>query len=670
MNSKRILLLVLLLGGGSPVAGDEQETGMAVKYAVAQAGRVSLAVYDSQGRMVRPLLYGALHEPGDYSVVWDGLNRYGEPVPAGDYEWRLLHTPGFTREFLDNAGINTSWSPFDVWPGNHSGPTVVLVDEQALYVGASYSEGPPTLLKIALDGSQKQWDSRGLLTSGLAAMARIGNVLYLQIGTRIELLRADNGQLVWTVPKLRRFAEQNIPFTDLLHVGDDRAQKKISPMSFAGGKDFLVVTYANYNEVRLLWPVDDKIDREKTVSVPSPGGVAVTPAGQVFVVSGNEIVQVDRDSANVATVVREIPEPGKLAYDLSLSTHLLVVSAGKCVRRYHVPDGKLVAVYGRPEGRLYGLFANPLDFDDILDLAADHQGGFVTVEQSPRRVAHFRGREKHELVNQWIGGMQWGSMATLDPADSTIVYLSVDLRHLGRGKIDYKTKSWALTHIYPPIDHASWGAGEFQHRDILPAAERQYWEVRHAGEQTFLVNRGGRGGGSVTVLRVDEEGNCLRPVAHLGGLHPNLDRSKLPDWWIAALQRRGVKAPRSFEAAGGYKHFAFSWSDKNQNGLVDIEEIALASVGTRQGFYICSVGPNWDIDVPSGVQGAAWTTVPNEGSLELPVWNWDHARVSRARYPERELAVVHPVPSSIYRDQEGAVYLTVNNQQLAAPSQV
>ena len=61
-----------------------------------------MAVYDVDGRMVRPILYGQPHVAGEFTAAWDGLDRYGDPLPAGQYEWRLLRTPGFSREFLVN----------------------------------------------------------------------------------------------------------------------------------------------------------------------------------------------------------------------------------------------------------------------------------------------------------------------------------------------------------------------------------------------------------------------------------------------------------------------------------------------------------------------------------------------------------------------------------------
>jgi hypothetical protein len=644
-------------------------------YALATAGRVSLAIYDAQGRMVRPMCYGEQQAAGHHVRSWDGLDRYGVPQPPGKYQWRLLRTPGFSREFLVNVGVNTPWAPFDIWPGNHFGPSLVMVDEDRdLYVGAISTEGPPHLIKIALDGSKKYWDSGTWgLADGLSGMARMGNVVYLLMVSKgrpalVEVRRADNGNKFYGVPKMRRLAESNLPLADLTQEGGSRGGKNAAPTGFTGGDGFLAVSYRDSDEILFLWPVDDKIERRKTVQVPKPAAMTVGTKGRTFAVSGNDIVEVDPEKGQMRPVVRDVPEPGKLAYDPKFND-LLVVSGGTCVRRYHWPDGKLIAVYGQPEGRSYGLF-NPLDFDDLLDIAADRQGGFVTVEQYPRRVAHFRGREKHELVNQWFGGLQWGSQATLDPADPTVTYVPIDPKHLGRGKIDYRKKTWTLTHLYPMVDHASWNVGTERHPDILPVAGQQiFWEVRHNHGQTFLLSRGSPEAlGSVVVLRVDEEHNRLLPVAYLGCLHPTVDRQQLPDWWLGALKRLGYKNPKTFEAAGGYKHFAFTWADKNANGRIDISEITLGSVGLRRAAIAYGVGPNWDVVLPVLPEGStlAFSQLPNDGSAERPEWKWAHERLGKLSIPAAESAQVRPVPSSIHRDDDAAIYMTVNNQQTDA----
>src|SRR5690348_5586541 len=86
----------------------------AFSYTLSAPGQVSLAIYDSQADLVRPMLYGQPQQPGTYSITWDGLDRYGQPVPEGNYQWRLVQSDGFTRTQLANVGVQQT-----PWPGNH-----------------------------------------------------------------------------------------------------------------------------------------------------------------------------------------------------------------------------------------------------------------------------------------------------------------------------------------------------------------------------------------------------------------------------------------------------------------------------------------------------------------------------------------------------------------------
>ena len=143
----------------NPIAGTKLAAAttqtIAVQYNLKEAGLVSAAVYDSRGRMMRCLLYGEKQDAGQHNLSWDGLDRYGQPMAPGEYEWRVLRTPGFKREFLVNVGANITWAPVDYWPGNHAGPTSLMVDEQGdLYVGSVSSEGPPAMIKITQDGKK------------------------------------------------------------------------------------------------------------------------------------------------------------------------------------------------------------------------------------------------------------------------------------------------------------------------------------------------------------------------------------------------------------------------------------------------------------------------------------------------------------------------------------
>jgi cytochrome c peroxidase len=65
-----------------------------VRYDLAQASSVDLAVYDVAGRLQRRLDARAIAVPGSYAVSWDGRDDGGRGVPAGVYFYRLVTAHG------------------------------------------------------------------------------------------------------------------------------------------------------------------------------------------------------------------------------------------------------------------------------------------------------------------------------------------------------------------------------------------------------------------------------------------------------------------------------------------------------------------------------------------------------------------------------------------------
>jgi flagellar hook assembly protein FlgD len=73
------------LGDGHP---NPFSLSTSIRYEIAEAGKVSLAVYDATGRIVRTLVDESL-VAGFYSATWDGRTSEGNPVPNGVYFYRL-----------------------------------------------------------------------------------------------------------------------------------------------------------------------------------------------------------------------------------------------------------------------------------------------------------------------------------------------------------------------------------------------------------------------------------------------------------------------------------------------------------------------------------------------------------------------------------------------------
>jgi hypothetical protein len=64
-----------------------------IRYRLARAGRVEVAIYDVNGRLVRTLVDGA-REAGLHAVVWDGTNDAGSKVGSGVY-WSRMRTASY-----------------------------------------------------------------------------------------------------------------------------------------------------------------------------------------------------------------------------------------------------------------------------------------------------------------------------------------------------------------------------------------------------------------------------------------------------------------------------------------------------------------------------------------------------------------------------------------------
>lgn len=75
-----------------------------VSFALPQSSRVSLEIYNLQGRMVRHLAQEA-KEPGYYSVVWDGNDDVGQRAVAGVYVCRMIAQQAHGRAFAKSKSI-------------------------------------------------------------------------------------------------------------------------------------------------------------------------------------------------------------------------------------------------------------------------------------------------------------------------------------------------------------------------------------------------------------------------------------------------------------------------------------------------------------------------------------------------------------------------------------
>ena len=69
--------------------------GTAIRYSLARAGHVTIRLFSVQGQRVATLV-DRWHDPGLYSVAWDGRGDNGRALPPGVYVYRM-EAQGFSK---------------------------------------------------------------------------------------------------------------------------------------------------------------------------------------------------------------------------------------------------------------------------------------------------------------------------------------------------------------------------------------------------------------------------------------------------------------------------------------------------------------------------------------------------------------------------------------------
>lgn len=592
------VMALAVLGGRPAVAAEPPAKPAAViRYELKEESQVSLAIYDAQGRQVRTLLYGVPQAAGTHTLSWDGVDRAGAPVPAGEYRWRLLATPGFQATYLTTIGTNPGTHSYDPWFGNHSGPQVVAMTGTGVVVGGS-GENTASYLCTSLDGKQIPWRLGQHMVAAWPASIAGGKDTVIDLALAIW---GESRQARVYILDARTGAERS-PSFDVLVKGDTAPDYRMD----ANDRD-IAVSYAKHNELR--W-YDYKGALQTTLPMPAPGDLAIDASGTCYVLSEGQLLAVGRTGApRVVIAKKDLTEPVRVALDRGAGKLWIAESgASQQIKRFTL-DGKLEKPYGRAGGRAYGDYEGR-DFRSITDLCPDGAGGVLVTEGpgSLCRLVHIGAAG--EVLREWFGPQQFYNFTFLDPRRPDEAWFYGGYEDAAVAKIDWQTGAWRVirTFHYPTCD------GLFP---VGPTSVAERYIPRRVGDRLFLVSEGNAG---PAVLRVDEAAGRLIPVAaarrQRGGPGPLA--------WKAALQAAGLKADANP---------AFTWTDRNGDGDFQAEEFSIGGSLPGPGFWSQAVMmADGGLTLPTSGE-VPWNEVANLGTADLPRWDLTQLRPSSARYP-------------------------------------
>ena len=110
MNPIFFCLCVATLALTVSVARAEDDKRVRIGYRLDQPGSISVAVYNSKGRLVRELCRGERQAAGEHFIYWDGLDQSGAAsrrmsLEVSSHAWFQGQLPTYSWHQSKNAGV-------------------------------------------------------------------------------------------------------------------------------------------------------------------------------------------------------------------------------------------------------------------------------------------------------------------------------------------------------------------------------------------------------------------------------------------------------------------------------------------------------------------------------------------------------------------------------------
>ncbi len=362
---------------------DEEEQvfngpGAPIVFEMPHSAKASLIIRDNQGWIVRELLRARPFSKGQHTVYWNGRDRTGQPMPPGDYSYRLGIYDGIKTTFYGSVG-NSGRPVFHTADGNgsiggiHGGPTAIGAGIDGIYMLHSGEEGQKCLRKIdPVTGKAVWWASTGVFGSGFA-VTESGGYAYMVYGphesnTYLSRMKANSGEPVPIGGK---------PPIDLGKI-------RCEGIAVAAGKLYFSEPAKNRIGIVNL----DTGNFEPDIAMPSPRGLVSVDEDYLLICSETRIVKMQVSTGRRSKLIENLVAPRAVA--VSKDGQVFVTDLGtsqqiKCLS----PQGKLLGTIGKAGGR--GETAvpyDPLSFRDPTGIAVGPDGNIWVVENaSPRRFA-------------------------------------------------------------------------------------------------------------------------------------------------------------------------------------------------------------------------------------------------------------------------------------------
>ena len=557
--------------------------------------QVSVNILGPSGEVVRELMGGESHPPGDLTLRWDGHDQWGTPMPLGAYRWGAYFSRGLRARFV--AGVGKTASPYydtadgkGGWGADHSNPVGVAADMGGLYFLWPVAESGRAVVKTGY-GGKVLWRKTPFVGGGFGpfyAVASGGKYLFLTFGVSDpQLIRLDaaTGQtLTWgDAPDAKVEAPISVSKAAALPAASSPLGSQPESVGLAASRAEVFASVYSRNIIQVLDPGTGALVR--TLACPGPRGVCLDARGDLYAVSyvpgrpARVLKFGGGRGAGRPVVTAGLAAPWGVAADAKGDLHVSDGGASQQVKTFS-PQGRLLAAWGKHGGRAALGTYDPSSFRDPAGVAADARGGLLVAESSAPKVFSRWDALTGRPLARWFGGPSYWDGTWPDSDDPRTVYYQITggFARANLSRPDTPRASWASKQeqdsgaVIPTVLVAKNGL-KYLVNDVSPNAIYRVQGDQMRPVAFFRVHNRGQKGNALgrTYLEVwqDANGDGLvqrgevsvldtvesKPLAPLGDWGvPTTTMTASGDLYLETSANKILKIPAAgFRAGGGLR---------------------------------------------------------------------------------------------------------------------
>lgn len=517
----------------------EKPLPLTFSYYLPEDGEVTIQIFDRENRHVKTICASAKRNKGENIERWDGLDENGNPIKPGEYIWKGVYHKGINTKFLFSVH-NSGNPPYKTddntggWGGDHGVPTTVCAIPGGMLLAWEVCESGWGIIRVDLKG-KKIWgikhSAKYLAADGERFFAAGGHGF--EKGEGVKVFSLKDGKVL------------NFSLTgEKPEIPSENIEKcVVSGLSYKNG--LLYISYSNLDLISINDAKTGKILR--TIKIKNPGRLAVNEKEEIFVISEDKIIKIDKNLNQSTFINQKIDKPESIAIDKN--GNIYIANRGK-LQNVSVFDknGKYLKSIGKKGGRPK---VGRYDKNGMLfpgGIGIDEEGKLWVAEEcdAPKRISVWDTKTGKFLM-EFFGASAYSTWSYIDPEKPDEIYC-----HDVIWKVDWKkNKYYPYSTIWRATEEnmitaPSSGSYAGRFRVITAKNGKQYgWGASEYGNKLYM--------------RV---GDIFKPIA-------GVIRLVRPPGYAPTGQNYKILWNNPQKYPDGF----YFWQDKNDNQKIEEDEI-------------------------------------------------------------------------------------------------